>query len=389
MTSITREFLATCSEVINFDKEGELELFSYSNCTNSASDVLKNARGIVFHNDEVVARSLPYTHEFTSDDAAAIKSLIGGGDNLQSDAVVCKAIEGTLIRMFYYDGRWYIATNRKLDAYKSKWGSSRTFGELFRTALHSAVVNSEPLLEYCDVGNNITEERLMEVFMNDILSKHRQYVFLLSSNKDNRIVNNFSAESKVFFVGYFDDKRDFVISDNKTLAPFPRAENVNITDIDALCADVATYDITKYQGAIIFTPTLHIKVYTPEYKRMSELRGNVASIKYRYLQLRSDKTKRAEFARLYPDYSESFIEYERQLSALVQRVYSDYVRRFIRHEIIRVPQDEYFIMLDCHKWHQLDREHNKISMSKVEDVINAKSAFVLNKLIRLAAELDL
>ncbi len=34
-----------------------------------------------------------------------------------------KTIEGTLIRIFYFNDKWIITTHRKLDAFKSKWGS--------------------------------------------------------------------------------------------------------------------------------------------------------------------------------------------------------------------------------------------------------------------------
>jgi hypothetical protein len=39
----------------------------------------------------------------------------------------------TMIRVFCHCNRWYLATNRRLDAYKSRWGNKQTlsFGELF------------------------------------------------------------------------------------------------------------------------------------------------------------------------------------------------------------------------------------------------------------------
>jgi hypothetical protein len=41
------------------------------------------------------------------------------------------SFEGTVIRMFYHDGKCYYATNRKLDCSKSKWGSKKSFYQMF------------------------------------------------------------------------------------------------------------------------------------------------------------------------------------------------------------------------------------------------------------------
>jgi len=385
--TISKEFILSCSEVAKFDTEGDLELFNYANCTNSTADELKKVRGTVFCGAELVAQSLPYTHEFGSDECADIQDL-NGGDQLAPGTLVYKALEGTLIRIFCYEGRWYIATNRKLNAFKSRWGSNRSFGELFREALHRCVLQSEESKEYFEVGDNITEEVCLDVFINCKLSKANQYVFLLTSNAENRIVNCFAAESRVFFVGYFDAQRAFVQDDAEVLKHVPRAEALECSTISEVCAAVEKMDVGKYQGAIVFTPTHHIKVLITQYRDLSSLRGNVSNVKYRYLQIRKDDKRRRDFLQLYPESKHAFHEYERLIENFVHRVYGDYVRRFIRHEAIKVPQDQYFIMIDCHKWHQEDRERNKISVAKVREIVNAKSAFVLNKLIRLEQELS-
>ena len=39
-------------------------------------------------------------------------------------------------------------------------------------------------------------------------------------------------------------------------------------------------------------------------------------------------------------------------------------------------------MKQCHQWHLEDRERNRISLTKIIDVINNQSASILNSLIR-------
>ena len=36
--------------------------------------------------------------------------------------------EGTLIRMFNFDDKWYVTTHRKLDAFRSKWAGKTSYG---------------------------------------------------------------------------------------------------------------------------------------------------------------------------------------------------------------------------------------------------------------------
>ncbi|NDG32425.1 hypothetical protein EB118_20415, partial [bacterium] len=55
--------------------------------------------------------------------------------------------EGALIRMFYYKNKWYLSTNRKLDAYRSKWASKESFGSYFFKALVNAVESNNELRE--------------------------------------------------------------------------------------------------------------------------------------------------------------------------------------------------------------------------------------------------
>ncbi len=52
-----------------------------------------------------------------------------------NDWTITEAIEGTLIRIFYFNDKWIITTHRKLDAFKSKWGSEKSFGDILKKLL--------------------------------------------------------------------------------------------------------------------------------------------------------------------------------------------------------------------------------------------------------------
>ena len=47
-----------------------------------------------------------------------------------NDLVFENCIEGTLLRVYYYNGSFRVATKKCIDANKSKWGSEKSFAEL-------------------------------------------------------------------------------------------------------------------------------------------------------------------------------------------------------------------------------------------------------------------
>jgi hypothetical protein len=110
------------------DDNSELQIYSYSSCSNDDSVELKAYRGLVFDHSILVASSLGFTPEYNeeSKNIEELKDI--------SDYSFYKSEEGTLLRVFYHK-KWYLSTHRKLDAFKSRWGSDETFGDIFLKCL--------------------------------------------------------------------------------------------------------------------------------------------------------------------------------------------------------------------------------------------------------------
>ena len=175
------------------DSDNGLDLFCYIKCDSTDSDVLKKCRGVVFNGDKVVMNGFPYTYEYTEDDA-----------NIEPIFDQCSfydSYEGSLIRMFYFDDRWYTSTNRKLDANKSKWSSIESFGHYFKVALEFEVENNEKLRS--SISGDDSKD-IVERFQSTLNTNH-QYMFLLLNNEQNRIVCDSPKSPTVFHVGTFID----------------------------------------------------------------------------------------------------------------------------------------------------------------------------------------
>ncbi len=95
-----------------------------------------------------------------------------------NDWTITEAIEGTLIRIFYFNDKWIITTHRKLDAFKSKWGSEKSFGDIFKEAV---MIKTQDSQINDDVDVNTLCQKLG-------LNKHRQYTFLITATDKTRFV---------------------------------------------------------------------------------------------------------------------------------------------------------------------------------------------------------
>jgi hypothetical protein len=102
--------------------------------------------------------------------------------------------------MFYFAGKWYLSTNRKLDAFRSKWASKESFGSFFKKALEYEFENNERLRSSVDY--NPEKDDAIERFQS-VLDTSKQYMFLLLNNNENRIVCSVQEKPTIFHVGTF------------------------------------------------------------------------------------------------------------------------------------------------------------------------------------------
>ena len=331
------------------DLEGKLKNYCYINCDNKSSKEVKNCRGLVYRDDKPFLKSFGYTPTYTLNDIPK--------DINFENCRFFESYEGTLLRLFYNDinNKWYLSTHRKLDARNSFWGSQETFSSRFNSIISEDDYNK--------------------------LDKNYYYMFLITPNKNNRIVCNKNL-NRVIHVGTYD--KNFNLSyDYDVMVQRPNEYIFN--NYEEFKLAVESVDINSLQGIIIsnIKTQTNIKILNSEYKKLSDIRGNTASIKFRYLELRCDKEKKMLLYNLYPDSIKKFEEYEDILIKIVNNVFHNYIKRFIKHQYTTVTPEEYVIIKDCHNWHKLDKENNKITKGKVIEILNNQTAVHLNRLIKL------
>ena len=186
---------------IDQDDTYKLELYSYTTCDLSSDTSVKQTRGVVVNalDDSVVLRSFNYTPEFNEYQIDLIQPLLS--DEMVRKSLFYDSHEGSLLRAFYFMDKWFLSTHRKLDAFKTKWGSTETFGEIFEKALIEELKVNQELSSKFDDFTNLTSNFLLT------LDKRYQYMFLVRNTEENRVVNYPPPTYTVYHVGTFIDGR--------------------------------------------------------------------------------------------------------------------------------------------------------------------------------------
>jgi len=364
------EALGSLVHLVDSDEENKLDMFCYVKCSESDSDLLKQCRGAVFNENTIVMKAFPYTIEYNHTETESITDVF---DNFKNWSFY-EAHEGALIRMFHFGEKWYVSTHRKLNAFRSKWASSESFGTSFKTALSSEEEHNETFKNSLPAGENILDR------FQATLDKNKQYMFLVRNNAENRIVCSIPDRPTVYHVGTFVDGE--LAWDEKLNIPGPK--ELKFANVKELLSTVEELSYKDLQGVIAFDKENKrvIKLFHQNYQDLFRARGNEPSVKFRYLQVRMQRRITNMLYHLYPEKVEVFDEYENTLFDIASSIYRSYVQRFIKKRYITVPREEFEVIRECHSWHLNDRQNNRITIDKVVNVINTQSPNHLNHMIR-------
>jgi hypothetical protein len=363
------EALGNMVHLVDSDEEHKLDMFCYVKCDENDNELLKQCRGVVFNGSKIVMKAFPYTIEYNHSEIETINTSLKEFKNW----TFYESHEGALVRMFYFNGKWFISTHRKLNSFRSKWASRESFGTSFKAALSAEEENNKAFKNSLPDGDNILDK------FQGTLDTNKQYMFLIRNNKDNRIVCSAPERATVYHVGTFVDG-ELVFTENINL-PVPK--KLTFLNVDELLMFVNKIDYKHLQGVIGFTSdNKQIKIVHKDYQELFRARGNEPSIKFRYLQVRMNSRYLNMLFHLYPEMSDVFDEYENTLYDIASSIYNSYVQRFIKKRYVTVPRQEFFIIKECHSWHLSNRQENRISVDKVIQVMNQQSPTHLNHMIR-------
>jgi hypothetical protein len=352
-------------------------------------------KGVVSYKNETFFKGLPTPVEMTLSEAEQQNFVI------DPSFKIYESHEGTLIRVFNIDGKWFVSTNRKLNASNSKWAAKReTFGQYFTLAIREIIQEFDSNLEedkqdlsYKEQVESLNQQNmefLKNVFDRN-LSVENKYLFLLKPSQEERVVCHTCKVPTIYHVGTFDSEDneifDELLLDGKKVE---RPKQRNFQTLQDLKLAMDELDIYSLQGFLIIGEASTYKILHDEYKKAFDVRGNIPSLRFRYLQLRRYSCDKKlslkdleEFVRLYNfDADETDIELE--IFNLCEDLHEKYMAVYVYHDkdLPSLSETEQnFLSRTVHKSYlESDRRINT-TPSRINDLITRVEPPILNKLL--------
>jgi len=262
--------------------------------------------------------------------------------------------DGTIVRLYNFNGTWFTATNRCLNAKESYWTANKSFNEMFFEVFDESLV--------CHLDTSFT------------------YVFVLL-HKDNRIVIKHATNHLVYLgrlLNTFDEQcleRESIERDILGIkGPEVIVPNVGMT-VEEL------YKSSK-RGIIIRKQMKSYKIDFQKYKEYKYVRGNCARIDLRVIELIQESSYMLDmFKNVFPEHSMEAERILSKLDELVMTIYRLYVDSHIKHLVSVNEESKYYRTLK-----QLHAQYKTtgvaISYDAVKQKVYSLSKFVIYNMIK-------
>jgi hypothetical protein len=358
------------------DTNDNLVLLHYLTTINSFEDptvntnvlqLIGHVRGIIVDTDTmtIVCRSFGYTPEITVSNATSIHDICNSPMVKNMSLATTKffyACEGTIMRMFFHNNKWYVSTHRKINALNSFW-SGPTFGEMLRD---------------------------VQKFDFEMLNKNYCYVMLLS-HPENRIIYKITRGQLLMVTVYnkttgtfLDDWNDLVPLG--VVKPTPVDVESKLKETLTECDTAASFDKA---GIIAFTGSSvsPVKFVSDHYEQLKNVRGNDPHMKARYLDLRG--TPEGEVLTAWynePKYTTMFARIEQELDELARKLHGMYMERYVKKTgFNEIPKEEFVTLRRCHDWFLANKNEGTrkvVTQERVKEFLHTTPTIFLLRMLK-------
>jgi len=225
------------------------------------------------------------------------------------------SIEGTLVRLYYFNNNWALSTKKCIDASKASWISNKSFYELFNEC-----INTE--------SNKINQENL---------NKNYCYSFIIVHPENSIVINYKNRYPELYHISTRNmetlEEIDVDIGIKKNYKMI-----VERHETEKIIENVMNSRDLLYEGIIFID--IHYrrwKIKTPIFNRARELWGNTNNRLFRYIELRKDSNMLHEYLLYFPHDNTLFYEYENRLKNLSHDILKYYSGKHILKNIDKIP----------------------------------------------------
>ena len=227
--------------------------------------------------------------------------------------------DGTMLKLYYYDNEWQLATTRCINAQTSWWSSPKSFDTLFRESI---------LLDYDKLNTDYCYTFVLQHPLNQlVILTDRPYVYHVGTRNlvDYTEVNDaavyHSVGSEVLKPRVVNGGQKYKIEDLKTMLDEGQIGNYTR---GFMLKRVSDGDVT-----------LRVKMDSNIYEDMACIRGNTQNLSIRYLQLINSDGERQKLRNYYPVYRQHFDGIEASLLAMSSAIQTEYYHKYIKKEFKR------------------------------------------------------
>jgi len=213
---------------------------------------------------------------------------------------VHELIDGTLIKLFYHNDSWKVATSGMIDAYKSFWHNGKlSFGDMF-----------DQCANYCRF--DIT-----------VLNKECSYVFVMCHPK-NKIVTYYQ-KPKLYHIYTRNNKTFEEVNDDIGVS---KPEFYTFDSLEHLKTELK--ELNYYvPGFMIYTDKdKRISIKGPNYIYVKSLKQNTQDMFGQIFNLKQ-KELLDEFLYYYPEYTKMVDYVERRFNKLCKEIHNEYVMKYV------------------------------------------------------------
>ena len=369
--------------IIVTDELDDLKVYHYNVCDLSSPDTLKDNRGIIKINDNILCKTFGFTPEISSNDPDNITTHILP---VVETSTFYHSHEGTILRLWFHTSetpeksKWFLSTHRKINAFTSKWGSNKSYGELFTSGLSAIKVTPVSWADYVD--DDVTVDKQKNVFDNFCLTcdKSLIYTFLVRNTDSNRVVVRGYTTPEIYCLGVFDKEFKYHLPPDNFV--FKRPELYKYTSVEQLVLDVNALDIYKYGGYLLVTNDGKlVKFMNHAYFDLFKVRQNTPNISVRYLETRHSEEETDKLIQLYPEFKIERDIIENIILDISNNVYKKYKSRYIFKNTTFLPPCQYKILTELHKLY-LSKLISKIKQEDVTLYINNMASSDLYNIIK-------
>ena len=294
-------------------KENDDLLLIYSNEeSNINEELVRFFNGVII--DKNTLRIVCYTLDKCYEENNVNLNLINNNFKLTVQPVY----EGALIRLFYTNGQWNISTKKMLNAFKAKWSSDKSFGQMF-VEVFPQYLDYLKNKDYCYsflVGHN----------ENNIIEINHNYIVHLNTID---LVNNV----------YVDEKID--IPEVNHISQYEEViEIMNQEELMNKINELKINNEINNQIGYMFVnkdKNIYQKFIKNHYHEIRELWGNTNSRLFRYLHLRKNPEKLKKYLEIFKNEKLKLLEYENYLMGIASFILNTYRNRYVSKTIQVIP----------------------------------------------------